>query len=84
MIKAVIFDFDGVIVNSKECHLKSFNEAISELNIEITEREFSKSFGKPGKYILMDVFKKHKIKADAEKYRKLKNKVYLNNNKRFN
>lgn len=77
MIKAVIFDFDGVIANSKECHCDSFNDALSDLGIRIAQKEFSRLFGKPAKQVLQDLFKKHKVKADAEKYRRLKNKSYL-------
>lgn len=77
MIKAVIFDFDGVIVKSKALHLKSFNKALSELNIKITKKEFDTFFGTPALDVLKKVFVKHKIKENPEKFRKLKNKYYL-------
>lgn len=77
MIKAIIFDFDGVITDSKPMHLKSFNDAVSGLGIKVTKKEFDSYFGVPALETFNMVFKKNKVKANAEKYRKLKNKIYL-------
>ena len=38
MLKAVIFDFDGVIADSEALHLRAFNEALAPYGLEITEK----------------------------------------------
>ena len=36
MIKAVLFDFDGVIANSEIIHMRSFQELLAPLGIKIS------------------------------------------------
>ncbi len=79
MIKAIIFDFDGVLANSKEAHRISYNLALKQFGIEISEREFSHYFGFPGTGIIKDILKKNHIKADEKKIHELKNEIYLKN-----
>ncbi|MDF7807986.1 HAD family phosphatase [Pontiellaceae bacterium B12219] len=40
MLSAVIFDFDGVIVDSEPMHFRAFNEVLNPLEIEITWDEY--------------------------------------------
>jgi len=40
MLKAVIFDFDGVIVDTEGLHLRAFNEVAAPFNIEISEKDY--------------------------------------------
>ncbi|MER3445712.1 MAG: hypothetical protein C4291_02240 [Candidatus Dadabacteria bacterium] len=40
MLRAVIFDFDGVIADAEPVHLKAFQAALSEEGIELSEREY--------------------------------------------
>jgi len=40
MLKALIFDFDGVIVDSEWLHLRAFNEVAAQFNIEISEQDY--------------------------------------------
>lgn len=40
MLKAVIFDFDGVIVDTERLHLRAFNEVAAQFNIEISEKDY--------------------------------------------
>src|SRR3989344_3227614 len=79
MIKAIIFDFDGVLADSKEVHRLSYNKALGGLKIKISQREFSKYFGKPSDLIIKDLLKKHRIKGDVNKIYDLKNEIYLEN-----
>ena len=37
---AVLFDFDGVIVNSEPLHFLAFHEVLKAERIEITEAEY--------------------------------------------
>lgn len=39
-IRAIIFDFDGVLVNSEPLHFHAFHEAAKPLGIDLSEREY--------------------------------------------
>ena len=40
MIKAIIFDFDGVVVDSEPVHLKAFQEVVKQIGIDLTEQDY--------------------------------------------
>ena len=40
MLRAVIFDFDGVITDSEILHFRAFNEILREFGFELTKREY--------------------------------------------
>lgn len=40
MLKAVIFDFDGVITDSEILHLRAFNQSLAQYDIEITKNDY--------------------------------------------
>jgi beta-phosphoglucomutase len=44
MLRAVIFDFDGVITDSEILHFRAFNEALSRYGIEITLKDYYKDY----------------------------------------
>ena len=44
MLRAVIFDFDGVITDSEIMHLHSFNRVLAQYNIEITTEDYYKDY----------------------------------------
>ncbi len=40
MLRAVVFDFDGVIANSEPLHLRAFREVLADAGIALTEQEY--------------------------------------------
>jgi beta-phosphoglucomutase family hydrolase len=80
MLKAVIFDFDGVITDSEILHLRAFNKVLAQFNIEISTKDYYK------KYLgLMDedcfklVAKKNRLGLDCRNIRDLmaqKNRIF--------
>jgi beta-phosphoglucomutase len=40
MLKAVIFDFDGVITDSEILHLRGFNKVLAQYNVEIKKKDY--------------------------------------------
>jgi len=44
MLKAVIFDFDGVITDSEILHLRAFNRVLAEHGIKITTKDYYKDY----------------------------------------
>lgn len=44
MLRAVIFDFDGVITDSEILHLRSFNRVLAQYGIEIATKDYYKEY----------------------------------------
>jgi beta-phosphoglucomutase len=44
MLRAVIFDFDGVITDTEILHLEAFNEVLSKYKVEITREEYYREY----------------------------------------
>jgi HAD superfamily hydrolase (TIGR01509 family) len=44
LIKAVVFDFDGVIANSEPLHYAAFRDVLQELDVPFTEQEYYASY----------------------------------------
>ena len=40
MIRAIVFDFDGVIANSEPLHFRAFRDVLAERGIALTERDY--------------------------------------------
>lgn len=40
MLRAIVFDFDGVIANSEPLHCRAFQEVLAEQGVELTERDY--------------------------------------------
>lgn len=48
----VIFDMDGVIVDSGAAHLASWKRLAAENDLHITDQEFAETFGRPSREII--------------------------------
>lgn len=44
MLRAVIFDFDGVITDSEVLHLRSFNHVLAQYGVEISTRDYYREY----------------------------------------
>jgi beta-phosphoglucomutase len=44
MLKAVIFDFDGVITDSEVLHLRAFNQSLVPYGVEISSKDYYKNY----------------------------------------
>jgi beta-phosphoglucomutase len=49
---AVIFDVDGVLVDSYQAHFQSWKQALGEIGVQQSEDEFAASFGRTSREIL--------------------------------
>jgi HAD superfamily hydrolase (TIGR01509 family) len=45
MIKAIFFDFNGVIINDERIHLKAYREVLSAEGVELTDEDYFASLG---------------------------------------
>jgi len=80
MLKAVIFDFDGVITDSEILHFRAFNRVLEKYGIEITIKDYYKEYlGLTDIDCLTLVAKRNKINLDGEGIKNLvkqKNKIF--------
>jgi beta-phosphoglucomutase-like phosphatase (HAD superfamily) len=40
MIKAIVFDVDGVIINTEGVHFKAFQKVLKKYNFDLTEARY--------------------------------------------
>lgn len=63
MIKAILFDFDGVIVDSEKIHMQTFNEILS---LHVPENRWYQEFAGTGsRKIIVKLMKEHSMEGDA-------------------
>ena len=53
--QAVIFDVDGVLVDSYQAHMRSWQQMLAEHQIELTEDQFRTTFGRTSADILREL-----------------------------
>src|SRR4051794_37950392 len=67
--RAVLFDFDGVIVNSEPLHFHAFHEVLAAEGIEITETEYYEDLiGFDDKGAFKHLFAKHDKPLDPKTF----------------
>ena len=44
MLRAIVFDFDGVITDSEVLHLRSFNQVLAQYGVEISTKDYYKDY----------------------------------------
>ncbi len=65
MLKAVIFDFDGVISDSEPCHFAAYNKVLIDFGIQISKQEYYADYLGFTDYELFEIVEK-KYKTDFE------------------
>jgi HAD superfamily hydrolase (TIGR01509 family) len=77
MIKAVLFDFDGVVVQSERLHMESFMELLSPFGVDVSEDRWYREFAGTGsRSIIERLAKEHHIKADISELVERRKKLY--------
>jgi beta-phosphoglucomutase family hydrolase len=67
MIRAILFDFDGVVVQSEPLHLRSFRELLKPLRVRIpTERWYREFTGIGSTAITTALFRDFRIQEDVK------------------
>ena len=81
MIKNIIFDFDGVLVDSEILVAKAFSKYMQNFDIEINEKEFANFAGKKTVQVIEILSHKYSIK-DQQKFfndiMKISTNIYKN------
>ena len=77
MIKAVIFDMDGVIVDSEPLHFMVWAEIFrKKFGIKLYKKDFANLFGTSDMHTVHHFLKKYKLKADSEELRLEKKRLF--------
>jgi len=77
MIKAVIFDLDGVLVDSEELSRQSNKETLKQHGIELTQEEKIKAIGRTDLDIFRDMIEARGLGLSPEELTKEKDRIYL-------
>lgn len=77
MLKAVIFDMDGVIIDSEPIHMKLENETYKKLSIEVTGDEHRSFVGSTSHYMWGTLKDKYKLNQTLEELIEYDRSTYL-------
>ena len=67
--RAVLFDFDGVIVNSEPLHFLAFHEVLAAEKLELTEAEYyQEMIGFDDKGAFRHIFERHRRELDPKTF----------------
>ena len=67
MIQAILFDFNGVIINDEPLHMKAYQEALSAEGIQLTAKEYYDSLGMDDQTFVRATFARSGQALDDEK-----------------
>ena len=76
-IKAIIFDFDGIIVDSEPVQMRAFRETLKPYGIEISNEEFFKMIGIRTVENFKEIKEKYNLNETIESLVEKKNENYL-------
>jgi HAD superfamily hydrolase (TIGR01509 family) len=74
LIEAVIFDLDGVLVDSEPLQFEAYTEILAGYGVTLTREDFIENWIGQGR--LPDHLKRYGIEAPVEEVRRLKNELY--------
>lgn len=76
MIKSLLFDMDGILVDTEPIMARVVALALADQGLHVTELEYYDNWTKKGKGIT-DFIKEKNISFDFDRYRSTRNKIYL-------
>lgn len=68
MIKAILFDFNGVIINDEALHMQAYQQVLKAEGIDLTEKDYYASLGMDDKTFLNAAYKRvgKELTSDAQ------------------
>jgi beta-phosphoglucomutase len=72
MLRAVIFDFDGVLVDSERLHHQAFNKIFAKFNFQLSTQDyFDRFLGLSDKELLQIVDKEKNLSLSSQEFKQL-------------
>ncbi len=75
-VRAVIFDLDGVIVDTTDYHFQAWQKALAEFGLEMSEEQFRSTFGMRNQEILRTLFGSKLSSEQIEEIGRRKEAIY--------
>jgi beta-phosphoglucomutase family hydrolase len=75
MMKAVIFDLDGVIAETEHIHIQAEKQAMLKYGVKISEDELHQYTGTTAKQMFTELIRKYKLNTTFDKIFKEKEKI---------
>ncbi|MGE5608754.1 MAG: HAD family hydrolase [Bacillota bacterium] len=72
----VIFDMDGVLVNSYQAHLQSWQQTAASLGLRMSPAEFAKTFGRTSREIIQQLWPNRLNDAQIRVFDERKERAY--------
>jgi HAD superfamily hydrolase (TIGR01509 family) len=76
MIKAVVFDMDGIIIDSEPLQMIAINQVMAQWNIHLTDKEFQKMIGRKLADDFAEMQQQYNIPVDYPTFAKQKREAY--------
>jgi beta-phosphoglucomutase family hydrolase len=77
MIRAVIFDLDGVIVNSEDAHIESEKQTFLKFGVTISVNELHKYAGATAEAMFTDLIRKYHLKTTFQEMVRIKEQSFF-------
>jgi len=78
LLKSVIFDMDGVIVDSEPLHIRAERDTLEPYGVEITDDELQSYMGRTPKIVLENIIQKYQLSVSIEEIYPLHRKTLMN------
>ncbi len=77
MLEAVLFDFDGVVVQSERLHMKTFLELLAPYHVTVDEKRWYREFAGTGSRHIFEVLvKENGIPEDVDRLVERRKRIY--------
>ncbi|KKP39063.1 MAG: HAD-superfamily hydrolase [Candidatus Peregrinibacteria bacterium GW2011_GWF2_33_10] len=83
MIKAIIFDMDGVIADSEFCHIDAEIKTMKIFGVDLTKEELEGYTGTTSKYMYEHLKAKHDFSASFEEFFEIKRQFLFEDFEKF-
>lgn len=77
MFKAVLFDMDGVIIDSEPLHAKAFQDSMRPYGLNLSDRYCYQFIGNTDRYMAEVLIKEHNLAISVEELLRVKNEAKL-------
>jgi beta-phosphoglucomutase family hydrolase len=77
MKTAVIFDLDGVIVNSEDAHIEAEKQAFLKFGVAVSADELQRYAGATAKTMFTELIRKHQLKTTFQEMVKIKEQSFF-------